>query len=110
MNDSNIMKKYLQITMSDGSAWGVPIKMIAENRAKHYAYEFGNDLQRSLGEDTLSLFDKSKYAIYDWATGNMDWSDFDGHQVKILDAPPLDFQSEWMSGKFSIVNYQEVIK
>lgn len=100
--------KYLQITLSDGSKWGVPVEMIAWNRAKHYASEFGGDIKRSLAEDTMPLFNDSPYDVQDWAIGNMNWSDFDGHQIKISDAPTPDFQSEWMSGKFEVVERSEI--
>jgi hypothetical protein len=33
------MKRLMTITMPDGSKWGVPVEMIARNRAEHYAKE-----------------------------------------------------------------------
>lgn len=92
------MKKYMTVEMPDGSKWGVPIDMIAIDRAKYYASEFGGDIKRSMLEDTIPLFESDEYAIQDWAVGNMDWSDFDGHQVKLSDAPAPDFQEAWLSG------------
>ena len=92
------MHKYLTVTMPDGSVWGVPVEMIARDRAKHYASEFGGDVERSLAEDTLPMFEDDEYEIEDWAVNNMNWSDFDGHQVKIADPPEPDFQEAWMSG------------
>jgi hypothetical protein len=44
--------KYLSMTMPDGSKWGVPVEMIARNRAAHYASEFDGDVERSLTEDS----------------------------------------------------------
>jgi hypothetical protein len=41
------MKRLMTITMPDGSKWGVPVDMIARDRAKHYAHEFGGDVERS---------------------------------------------------------------
>lgn len=93
----------MTIEMPDGSVWGVPVTMIARSRAEHYANEFNDDVERSLAEDTLPLFAQDEYAIEDWAANNMDWSDFDGHQVKITDAPPPDFQEAWMNGKRGFV-------
>jgi len=29
----------------------------------------------------------------------MNWSDFDGHQVKISDAPQPDFEDAWLNGE-----------
>lgn len=93
----SIVPKLMTVTMQDGSTWGVPVAMIALSRATHYASEFGGDVQRSLAEDTLLLFEAEESAIQDWAKNNMNWSDFDGHQVKVADAPPPDFQEAWVS-------------
>lgn len=92
------MKKYMTVEMPDGSKWGVPVEMIAFDRAQHYAREFDGDIDRSLEEDTTPLFEADDYAIQDWAISNMNWSDFNGHQVKLADAPEPDFQDAWMSG------------
>ena len=93
------MHKYMTVKMPDGSIWGVPVEMIAKKRAEHYASEFGGDVQRSLDEDTLPMFERDEYEIQDWAVNNMNWTDFEGHQVKIKDAPPRDFLQAWMSGE-----------
>ena len=90
---------HFTVTLPDGSVWGVPISMIARNRAAHYAHEFDGDIKKSLTEDTIPLFEESTFAIGDWAVNNMNWSDFDGHQVKISDAPAQDFQDAWMYGE-----------
>ena len=92
------MHKYMTVEMPDGSKWGVPVMMIAENRATRYASEFGGSIERSLAEDTIPLFEASDYEIIDWAGNNMNWADFDGHQYKIAEAPKPDFQEAWMSG------------
>lgn len=90
------MHKYLTVKMDDGSVWGVPVEMIARSRATHYAHEFDGDFERSLKEDTLPLFESDDYEIEDWAKNNMNWSDFDGHQVKLEEAPVPDYQEAWM--------------
>ena len=92
------LPKYMTIEMPDGSKWGVPIEMIARNRAEHYASEFGGDVNRSLEEDTIPLFAGDDYEIQDWAVGNMNWDDFNGHQVKLSDAAAPDFQEAWLNG------------
>lgn len=93
------MHKYMTVEMQDGSKWGVPVEMIARNRAEHYASVFGGDVKRSLAEDTLPLFESYDYAIQDWAVGNMNWHDFDGHQVKLADSPEPDFSEAWVKGR-----------
>lgn len=90
--------RYMTVKMQDGSIWGVPVEMIARDRATHYASEFEGDVEKSLVEDTIPFFESSDYEIQDWAVNNMNWSDFDGHQVKLSEAEAPDFQDGWMSG------------
>jgi hypothetical protein len=97
------MHKLMTIKLPDGSVWGVPVAMIAKSRATHYASEFDGDVERSLAEDTMPLFESEDYTIEDWAKNQMDWSDFDGHQVKVSDAPPPNFQEAWMKGETGFV-------
>lgn len=92
------MTKYMTVEMADGSKWGVPVEMIARHRAQHYAHEFGGDIERSLAEDTNPLFESDEFEIHDWAVNNMNWSDFDGHQMKLAEPPAQDFQEAWLSG------------
>ena len=99
--------KYLQVTLSDGSKWAVPVDIVAQNRAKYYAHEFGDDIKRSLDEDTLPLFNGSPYDVQDWATNNMNWSDFEGHRIKTKEAPMPDFQEEWVNGTFEVIERDE---
>ena len=102
-NELPKMRKMLSVEMPDGSKWGFPVEMIARDRAAHYAYEFNDDVERSLEEDTLLLFEADVYAIEDWAVNNMNWDDFKGHQFKLSDDDPPDFQDGWMSGKKEII-------
>lgn len=96
--------KALTVTMPDGSVWAVPVLMVATNRATHYAHKFDGDVERSLVEDTIPLFESDDYEVEDWAVNNMNWSDFDGHQIKIKDAPPPDFQDAWICGDKSVID------
>lgn len=100
-------KKYLSITMPDGSKWGVPVDMIARSRAEHYASEFDGDVDKSLAEDTGPLFESDAYEIEDWAANNMNWSDFDGHQIKLENAPLQDFRDGWANGDKELVEVPE---
>lgn len=96
--------KMLTVKQSDGSVWGVPVDVIARHRAKHYAFEFDGDVEKSLAEDTLPLFNFDNYEVEDWAVNNMNWSDVSEHALKLQDAPPLDFQDAWMSGDKQVVD------
>lgn len=91
--------KHMTMTLENGEVWGVPVAMIARNRAAHYAKEFDGNVERSLAEDTIPLFNSSDYDIHDWAVNNMNWSDFTGHQVKLKNGQGIDFQDEWMNAE-----------
>lgn len=93
------MLKMLLIEMPDRSTWGVPVEIIARHRATYYADRFGGDVERSLTEDTLPLFESSDFEIRDWAAGNLDWADVKGHAVLVCPALPPDYEAGWLSGK-----------
>lgn len=102
--------KYLTMKLENGEIWGVPVEIIARNRAEHYAYEFDGDVERSLHEDTFPLFDEDEYEIEAWATGDMDWSDFEGHQrmfsSMITDADMI--KRAWASASKEIIEVDEI--
>lgn len=97
--------KVMTIKQDDGSTWAVPVEVIARDRAANYASEFGGDVERSLAEDTLPLFESDPWEIQDWSGNNMNWSDVQAHAWKLRDAPPPDFQEAWMNGERG---YEEV--
>ena len=100
---TNPMEWILRVEMQDGP-WDVPVKVIAENRAASYAEKFGNDLQRSLDEDTLPLFRQSSYEIADWAANNMNWVDVKAFAVKVTVPPPfIDYEDGWANGEKEIL-------
>lgn len=88
----------LRIRMGDGSVWGVPVRAIAEHRAKDYASEFDNDVARSLAEDTEPLFEDD-YEVEDWAANNMNWDDVAPLARCVQSAPKPDMQEGWVNGK-----------
>lgn len=95
--------KYLRITMTDGSKWEVPVRVIAKHRAEHYKHEFGNDLQRSLDEDTMPLFIADDFEIEDWAANNMDWNDVSFFARKVKEPDPPYFDEGWRNGEKEVV-------
>jgi len=96
---SDVSQKMLHVTMPDGSVWGVPVSVIAHDRAKYYASEFEGDITQSLNEDTLPLFEESPYEVQDWACNNMNWSDVATHAKQITPAPPVDMEEGWANGE-----------
>ena len=98
LNEEEVkMHKQMKVEMSDGSIWAVPVEMIARHRAKHYAHEFDGDIEKSLAEDTIPLFESDDYEIEDWAVNNMNWSDFEGHRV-MVNEPDVDYDDGWCNG------------
>ena len=97
------MKQRLIVTMPDGSRWGVPVDLIARDRAKHYAGEFDGDVERSLAEDTVPLF-ADDYEIIDWAQNNMNWKDVEAHAGRMAESEPdFDYQEGWVNGDKQLV-------
>ena len=86
--------------MPDGSRYAVDVMEIALNRATHYAHEFGGDIQKSLKEDTIPLFEEDDYDIVDWAVNNMNFSEL--KTARICERPDdeeVDFEEGWVNGK-----------
>lgn len=93
------------VTMPDGSVWSVPLMEIVRSRAEHYAHEFGDDIERSIAEDTLPLFESDPYQVKDWASNNMNWSEVVGVAKIHAPAKPLeddDFEEGWINGSYSV--------
>lgn len=98
------MPKMLRVTMPDGSRWDVPVDVIARNRAAYYADRLhGGDIEKSLTEDTLPLFESDDYEIEDWAANNMDWSDVQAHARMVEPAADADYQEGWVNGEKEVV-------
>lgn len=98
------MKQNLHVSMPDGSRWSVPVEIIARDRAAYYApREFDGDIERSLTEDTIPLFESDDYEIKDWAANNMNWKDVKAHAVCVKAPSPPDFQEGWINGDKEVV-------
>ena len=93
------------VEMPDGTWWSVAIDVIADNRAKHYAYEYDGDHERALQEDTYPLFLSDHYEIHDWAANNMNWEDVKPWAKRVVDhmPPAVDYQDGWCNGKYRVV-------
>ena len=88
---------WMQVTMPDGSAWKVPLQIIADSRDEHY---------REDQEDTIGFIrdgSLTDYEIYDWAAGNMDWTDVEDFAVKEVPAGKVDYQGGGINGSKRII-------
>ena len=87
----------------EGESFAIPLKLIAYSRAEHYADEYGDNVSKSLGEDTIPLFEADPGEAIDWAASNMNWSDVAKYAIRIpLDAKPVDREAEWSNADKSI--------
>lgn len=94
-------KKYV-VEMEDGSKWAVPVRLIAEDRAKYFAdLEYSGNVEESLKDDTIPLFESDDYEIHDWASNNLNWDEVKAHAIQVK-AADVDFQEGWVNGEYSI--------
>jgi hypothetical protein len=100
--EHELFNKHLLIEMPDGLTYGIPIEIIARNRAEHYKDEFNGDVAESLREDTIPLFDDF-YEVHDWASNNMNWDEVKIHAIT-LKRKTLDdeFQDAWVNGEWKV--------
>ena len=98
-------RKYLRITMPDGSKWDVPVAVIAHNRALAYADEFGGNVADSLQKDTIPLFESVPCEINDWAANNMNWDDVKEYAKQVKPASDVDYSDGWANGDKEVVEY-----
>jgi hypothetical protein len=93
------MKEHIQIKFPNGHKFLVPIRIVAHNRAKHYAPEY-LDVKNFEGDDKLEA---TKYREYyeaslnpdialDWIKNEMDWIyDIQPHAERVdYDEPNYD--------------------
>ena len=97
----SILDKNYVVEMEDGSKWAVPVRFIAEHRAKYFAEKDGGLLEESLEEDTVPLFDENDYEIHDWAANNLNFSDVK-HVAKQIGMPDVDYEDGWANGEYEI--------
>lgn len=103
----NNMQKHMQVRMPDGSLWAVPVQVIAESYSKHYAKDYGGDLDACMKLHTAPLFDSVDDAIYEWAENDMNWSDVAGHAVLVSQGKQVDWQGGWVSGEKKLITLGE---
>lgn len=93
------MKKYMTVKMPDNTVWAVPTQVISLDRAAYFASEFDGDIEKSLAEDTLLLFEQDEYQIADWAAQNMNWNDVEEHAFKVESGEEANYQYGWLNGE-----------
>ncbi len=92
-------KKYLRVTMPDGSKWDVPAEFIAEDRAASLS---GDRVSPLFFEEKQVALDHPDVLI-DWAENNMNWRLVVGRAVRVESATDADYQDGWVNGEKEVV-------
>ena len=95
-------KKYM-VTMSDGSKWAVPVRVIAESHAAYYLSLGDFVTMEQAMVSTMSDFE-DEGEIRDWASNNMDWSEVEDFAEMVVEAPKIDWQEGWVNGDWEIID------
>jgi len=95
------INKSLLIEMVDGSLWTVSADFIAQHRAEYFKDEFDGDIERSLSEDTVPLFDYDDWEIVNWARYHMHWEDIEGSAIK-LEGSKIDYNNGWRNSHMEV--------
>ncbi len=101
----SIENKFLKVSMPDGSKWKIPVRVIAEHRAKYYANKKHISLEQALNEYVLPIFEEDEYEVEEWATNQMDWEDVVKYAEKIKDTglTAEELQEGWVNGDKEII-------
>lgn len=76
--------KYLKFMMENGEVWGLPVKYIADNRAKYF------DGKDTTYQEEYDFVMENADEASDWFFNNMNPEDVQGKIFKLKDAPVLD--------------------
>ena len=95
----NIRDAWYQIELSDGSKWAVPVRLIAESRARYYHTAHPDEFPTldSALEDTYVLFDESDYEVSDRARNNMNWDEVAESAKQLTKPDKPDLQEAWIN-------------
>ncbi|HFG7030820.1 TPA: hypothetical protein ACGIK9_003319 [Acinetobacter baumannii] len=108
-----LLEKQLMVQMPDGLTYGIPVEVIARDRAEYYAINkfdgidrFGGDVGLSLSSDTLPLFISDENQIFEWAKTKMKWTDVKKEArvyQKKVNVTAEECQNIWATGDHKLV-------
>lgn len=93
-------KKYLRVTMPDGSRWDVPAEFIAKHRARYYV---DKDPKYSYFDKEVKYALEDDYELMDWAANNMNWKDVKEQARIVEEAREVDYQEGWINGACEVI-------
>lgn len=103
--DTPLNDKLILIDMPDGFTYGIPVMVIAEDRASKYENEYGaneDNFYLSMTEDTLPLFESNEKEIIDWAKSNMNFADVKDKAHILKKKEDFDYEDVWANGNMVI--------
>lgn len=92
------MQKQIEVTMPDGSVWGVPAELVAQDRADYYGDKEGDESRKVEYTNTLA----DHHEMIDWAANNMNWNDV-AHAAILVRPGKVDYQEGWVNGPKRVV-------
>ena len=92
----SVLDKNYIIEAENGEEWSIPVRVIAENRAKYYASK-GLVFEEVL-KDTDEYFSFDHY-LNDWACNNMNWDEVKEFAKKVKEPSAEDLQEMWTNPK-----------
>lgn len=97
------MKETYVIKFSNGIEYLIPVIEIARDRAKHYAHEYNDNIEKSLAEDTIPLFEENEDEIIDWAKDNMKFADVCKFATVCSREVKPNFEQEWINNDVKLL-------
>ncbi|HET7323127.1 MAG TPA: hypothetical protein VFJ06_02220 [Halococcus sp.] len=102
--------KWLVVMFPTGERYGVPARIVAEDRASYYAQRDPPDDEEKRGEKRQQELDdtlENPAELIDWAHSNMEWDDL-RHHAERLDSAERDLGGLWMDADFNVKPANEV--
>lgn len=102
-------ERIIIVEMPDGSRWGVPARLVAEDRSAYYAAKdtknapVDSEEYKSVFAAEYEYIMQDNDEMRDWARNNMNWSDVSAHARKLGDAE-CDYDEGWANGKMIVMD------
>lgn len=92
----------LRVLFENGECYDIPVDVILDSRAEHYADVDGIDFEEYVKLEPHDSVDD--YDIKDWASNNMDWSDVKVYAVKVHESNHFDYEYAFTNADKEVIN------
>lgn len=88
--------------------YGIPLKLVAENRANYYSVEVdGNDPSSDEYKEEVDWVMADDFEGIDWLLNNSDWEDWESVAFKVDEKVKVTDDDFWTSSDgFKIIDYK----